>query len=101
MKDIKLSKALIATAFTIALGAAAPLAVAADHGKNDADGAHHEMDTRDHKAGHANDATGNPGAPGSDGTGTTTAGSEAPNAPAHIPGGTNPDGAPESDRDVE
>ncbi|WP_394242724.1 hypothetical protein [Halopseudomonas laoshanensis] len=101
MKDFTLSNVLFASAFTIALGAAAPLAVAGDHAKHDADGTHHEMDKKDHKAGHGDNATGNPGAPGSDGTGTTTAGSEAPNAPAHVPGGTNPDDAPESDRDVE
>lgn len=100
MKDFKLSNVLFASAFTIALGAAAPLAFAEHHGTHDADGTH-EMDKKDHKAGHGNDATGNPGAPGSDGTGTTSAGSEAPNAPAHVPGGTNPEDAPDTDRDVE
>ena len=46
MKDLKLSNVLFASAFTLALGAAAPLAVAGNHDKHDADGTHHEMDKK-------------------------------------------------------
>lgn len=101
MKNVKLSNVLFASAFTLALGAAAPLAMAEHHGDHDADGKPHEMDKKEHKAGHGDKAKGNPGAPGSDGTGTTGAGSEAPNAPTHVPGGTNPDEGSDSNRDVE
>jgi hypothetical protein len=107
---MKLSNILYTSAFTIALGAAAPLAIADNTGTYGAgnDATQEQMDQRDHDAqrdqgmgGHSDGQPSNPGAAGNEGAGTTGAGSATPDAPSHTPGGTNPEGAPDANRSAE
>lgn len=106
---MKMSNILYTSVFTLALGAAAPFAVADNtgtHGPAATGTTQESMDQQGHDAhqgmgGHSDGQTGNPGAPGASGTGTTAPGSSPNDAPTHTPGGTNPDGAPDTDRSVE
>ncbi|MFO7706093.1 MAG: hypothetical protein R6V43_13325 [Halopseudomonas sp.] len=106
---MNLSTILYTSALTLALSAAAPVAFAASHEKQDSD-AYHEMDKKEYmdkkdykdkkeyKERDGDKATGDydDGQPD-----ITGAGSETPSAPAHVPGGTNPEDAPDYDRSVE
>lgn len=107
MKVLNVSNALYTSAFALALGLAAPHAMAGSHeGHSAGNGTTQEqMDRNDHKqyeehkkdiSQEHKDAMKERSGPA--GTGTTGPGSENPGAPAHVPGGTNPDGAPDATR---
>lgn len=107
---MKLSTILYTSAFTLALSAAAPFAGAASHDKQDSDATAHEMDKKermdkkeysDKKEYKEREGDKAMGGYADDQPDITGAGSEAPDAPAHVPGGTNPEDAPDYDRSVE